>query len=132
MKSQSDLDAERRENLLDAWYDHTESLATEDRYFEEVFHGYVTVYEDAKKRTIFELEDGRKIKNIPLPDEVRKYSEPEDLLFMALGRSRGKWWPIEVISIAVPVYWEEDEEFIVDAAHSNAYVNDDELKPVVH
>lgn len=68
-------------------------------YLEEVYEGMATVSGLSKNRINLYLENGRKIKDIPIDSQISVLSSRLDLMYVFLGRNRGKWWLLEVVSI---------------------------------
>jgi hypothetical protein len=92
---------ERKEKLFDAlnryFEDNDEKLS--QIFFEEVYDGLATVSDLSKNHIGFELENGKKLKQIPITPQISELSACDDLMYVLLGRNRGKWWLLDVMSI---------------------------------
>lgn len=94
----------RKEQLFSAWIEylrvvHKQMAQFGDREFEDLYEGVATVADLSKNRIGFNLADGRKVRHIPITPQISQRTSHLDHMYIAIGLSNGKWWPLDVISI---------------------------------
>jgi hypothetical protein len=102
MKTTFSTEDSRKDRLFIAWNNHLNGV---HNYlgrirFEEIYEGSATVLGFSEKTLGLELEDGRKIHDLSISREISENSRQKDLMFVILGFRAGKWWPLDLISIA--------------------------------
>ncbi|MBX3021427.1 MAG: hypothetical protein KF799_07080 [Bdellovibrionales bacterium] len=91
----------RKTVLFDAWiaYLMKVHLEFDDSQIDEIYEG-TAVISDLTKNTIgFHLEDGRKLRHVPIDPDISKHSCRLDMMYVILGRRNNRWWPLDVLSI---------------------------------
>ncbi len=91
----------RKDKLFEAWNAYFEKTAPlfSKWEFEESYFGQAIVSELTKNRIGFHLDDGRKIRHIPVDSQVTASSSPLDNVFVVLGQYQKRWWVLDLISI---------------------------------
>ncbi len=91
----------RKEGLFDSWIEYLRNYHSQniEHGFEEFYEGTAVVSGLSKNRMDLHLDDGRKLRNIPISPAIRRNSARLDMIFIVLGFSQGNWWPLDVISI---------------------------------
>ena len=91
----------RKTKLFEGWIEYLTKIhfQFEENEFEEIYEGVAVVSDLSKSRIGFHLENGKKIRHIPISQEISCDSSRLDSMYIVLGLKNGKWWPLDVISI---------------------------------
>lgn len=91
----------RKENLFEAWAKYLEKckIALERKRMIEEFEGLATISNLSKTRMDLNLEDGRKIRGVPITSKISTHTHWEDTMYVIIGRYELEWRVRDVISI---------------------------------
>jgi hypothetical protein len=91
----------RKGQLFSLWIEYLRVVHRQfgEYEFEDVYEGVATVSDLSKNRIGFCLADGRKLRNIPITPQISQRTSRLDHMYIVIGLSNGKWWPLDVISI---------------------------------
>lgn len=93
----------RKDKLFKAWIDHlyaTYANFGKEEEFDDIYEGLVKIQNMTASSMNIELEDGRKIKGLPITKDIFDNLLKDDTLYMTIGRKKSQWLPLEVTSIA--------------------------------
>lgn len=100
MKRTFATEDERKTKLFESWIFYLTAIHRQFvGAFEEIYEGLVTVSDLSKNRIGFHLEDGRKLRHIPISPDINANTCRLDCMYVVLGRKKDRWWPLDVISI---------------------------------
>jgi hypothetical protein len=91
----------RKNKLFEAWIAHLTEFHSRFKgdEFDEIYEGIAVVSDLSKNRIGLDLDDGRKIRDVPISPQVSSESCRLDSMYVVLGLKDGKWWTLDVISI---------------------------------
>jgi hypothetical protein len=103
----------RKDSLFEAWIEYLDKTHFElyGQRVIELFEGMASVSELSKTRMTLRLEDGRRIRKIPITPKIATYLFPGDSIYLALGRRELQWRVMDVISIGSLISGSESGEF---------------------
>ncbi len=92
---------ERKTRAFAAWNEYLdEAPPTSDiQAYDEIYEGMGLVSDLSKFRIGFHLEDGRKLRHIPVSFKISENSARLDYIYIVLGRRKTAWRVLDVISI---------------------------------
>lgn len=67
--------------------------------FDEIYEGTAVVSEVSKNFIGLHLNDGRKLRNVPINPGISLQSVCLDVMMIVLGKRGGKWWPLHLVSV---------------------------------
>ncbi len=92
---------ERKNKLFECWITYLKGVHTKTNLekFDEIYEGLAYISDLSKNRLGLHLDDGRKLRHIPISQEISELSVRLDAVYIILGKISDKWCPLDIISI---------------------------------
>lgn len=91
----------RKEKLLDLWNEFLDDYTSknQNRVLDDLYEGMATVMVISETSISLRLEDNKKRVRIQVRSEISKLTSRGDNIYIVLGRQKGIWFAVDVISI---------------------------------